>query len=142
MRTSQRGIDLIKSEEGFVATAYLDAVGIWTIGYGHTRGVKPGDKISQYQGEDYLKEDLKIAEKAINDQHLNINQNQFDALASFTFNVGVGAFEKSTLLKRIKLNPYDKIGITIEFGRWVHGGGKILPGLVKRRKHETALYFR
>lgn len=142
MRTSQRGIDLIKNEEGFVAKAYLCPAGVWTIGYGHTSGVKQGDKISQYQGEEYLREDLRIAENAVNDQHLNINQNQFDALVSFTFNCGVGAFEKSTLLKKIKANPYDKIGVAIEFGRWVHGGGKILPGLVKRRKNELALYFK
>lgn len=142
MKTSREGIDLIKKEEGFVPNAYLCPAGVWTIGYGHTRGVKQGDKISPYQGELYLREDLGIAEQAVNSQNLTINQNQFDALVSFAFNVGVAAFERSTLLKKIKQNPNDRASISAEFRKWKHGGGKVLPGLIKRRENEIAHYFK
>lgn len=142
MKTSQNGINLIKKEEGFVPTAYLCPAGVWTIGYGHTNGVKKGDKISEKQGEIYLRSDLSIAENTVNAENLNINQNQFDALVSFVFNCGTEAFRKSTLLKIIKINPFNKAAVSFEFMRWTHGGGKVLPGLVKRRKNELILYFK
>lgn len=141
MKTSQQGVDLIKAHEGFRLNAYLCPAGVPTIGYGHTKDVKLGDKITSEQAEKFLIEDLVTAENEANKHNLNINQNQFDALVSFIFNVGVGNFRKSTLLKRLKANPNDT-DIEVQFNRWIYGGGKILPGLVKRRKAEAELYFR
>lgn len=141
MRTSKNGIDLIKAHEGLRLNAYLCPAGVPTIGYGHTKNVKLGDKITSEQAEKFLIEDLRTAENEVNKLNLNINQNQFDALVSFIFNVGVGNFRKSTLLKRMKINVNDP-DIEVQFNKWIYGGGKILPGLVKRRKDEAELYFR
>lgn len=141
MKTSQQGIDLIKVHEGLRLNAYLCPAGVPTIGYGHTKNVKLGDKITSEQAEKFLIEDLVTSENEVNKHNLNINQNQFDALVSFIFNVGVGNFRKSTLLKRLKANPNDR-DIDVQFNKWIYGGGKILPGLVKRRKAEAELYFR
>ena len=96
MKTSDNGIAFIKRHEGVRLQAYLCPAGVWTIGYGHTSSVKQGDRISQSQADTYLRADLRTAEQAINKQRLNLNQNQFDALVSFVFNVGSGNFEKST----------------------------------------------
>ena len=141
MKTSQNGIDFIKRHEGLRLKAYQDASGVWTIGYGSTGGVSPGDVITGAQAEALLREDIRIAEREVNRHKLNINQNQFDALVSFTFNVGSGNFRSSTLLKRIKENP-DHPDIKNQFGRWIYAGGKRLDGLVKRRAEEAKLYFR
>lgn len=144
MKTSDLGIDLIRRHEGLRLDAYLDPVGIPTIGFGHTRGVKIGQKISEKQALIYLKEDLCNAEKAINKLLLNINQNQFDALVSFVFNVGEAKFLESTLLRKIKNDPLDR-SVRNEFIRWKNGrvGGELkpLPGLLKRRMDEANLYF-
>lgn len=140
MKTSNKGIELIKRHEGFRANAYKCPAGVWTIGYGHTRGVNNGDVITKEQGERLLRQDLQEAEQAVNSQGLVLNQNQFDALVSFVFNVGVGNFSRSTLLRKLKVNTNDA-AISYEFSRWKHGGGKVLPGLVKRRKEEAELYF-
>lgn len=140
MTTSQNGIELIKRHEGLRLGAYLDAAGVWTIGYGSTGGVRPGDVITEAQAEALLREDIRTAEREVGRHKLNINQNQFDALVSFTFNVGSGNFRSSTLLKRIKENP-DHPDIANQFRRWVYGGGKVLPGLIKRRAEEAKLYF-
>lgn len=140
MKTSNNGIELIKRHEGLRLEAYLDPVGIPTIGYGHTKGVKMGQKITEGQAGQFLIEDLTIAEKEVNRHKLNINQNQFDALVSFTFNLGIGSFRNSTLLKRIKVSPLHP-DIAYQFNRWVYADGKVLPGLVKRRAEEARLYF-
>jgi len=140
MKTSNKGIELIKKHEGFRAKAYKCPADKWTIGYGHTLNVKSTDVITKEQGEYFLRQDVEYAEKEVNKHNLNINQNQFDALVSFVFNLGVGNFARSTLLRRIKAHPND-ITIRREFARWVYAGGKILPGLVKRRKEEADLYF-
>ena len=140
MKTSNKGIELIKKHEGFRAKAYKCPADKWTIGYGHTLNVKSTDVITKEQGEYFLRQDVEHAEKEVNKHNLNINQNQFDALVSFVFNLGVGNFARSTLLRRIKAHPND-ITIRREFARWVYAGGKILPGLVKRRKEEADLYF-
>ena len=102
--------------------------------------MKSTDVITKEQGEYFLRQDVEHAEKEVNKHNLNINQNQFDALVSFVFNLGVGNFSRSTLLRRIKAYPND-ITIRREFARWVYAGGKILPGLVTRRKEEADLYF-
>lgn len=140
MKTSNKGIELIKRHEGFRANAYRCPADVWTIGYGHTRGVNNGDVITKEQGERFLRQDLQEAEQAVNSQGLVLNQNQFDALVSFVFNVGHGNFSRSTLLRKLKVNTNDPT-ISYEFSRWKHGGGKVLPGLVKRRKEESEFYF-
>ena len=141
MKTSQNGINFIKRHEGLRLNAYLDAVGIWTIGYGSTGGVREGDMINEAQAETLLRVDLQTAEKEVNRHRLPLSQNQFDALVSFTFNVGAGAFRNSTLLKRIKENV-NHPDIPNQFNRWIYGGGKVLNGLVKRRKQEAEIYTR
>jgi len=138
MRTSNKGIELIKNYEGLRLEAYVCPAGKPTIGYGHTKNVKLGQKITVEEAEQFFKEDLIIVENEINRHNLNINQNQFDALASFIYNVGIGNFKTSTLLKKIKANPNDK-SIENEFKRWIYSGGKVLPGLIKRRNEEAKL---
>ena len=140
MKTSDKGIDLIKKYEGLRLNAYLDAVGVWTIGFGHTLNVKSTDVITLDEAEYFLRQDVEFAEKEVNRHNLNINQNQFDALVSFVFNLGVGNFARSTLLRKIKSNPNDPT-IRKEFERWIYAGGKVLNGLVRRRKEEADLYF-
>ena len=139
MKTSQKGIDFIKRHEALKLNAYLDAVGIWTIGYGHTKTAKKGMTITEAEAEKLLVDDLKTAENEINSHNLPLKQHQFDALASFVFNVGTGAFRTSTLLKRIKIDT-NHPDIPNQFNRWIYGNGKILNGLVKRRKQETEIY--
>ena len=102
MKTSNKGIDLIKKYEGFRAKAYKCPADKWTIGYGHTLNVKSTDVIDKAQAEVFLRQDVEFAEKEVNRHNLNINQNQFDALVSFVFNLGVGNFARSTLLRKIK----------------------------------------
>ena len=150
MKTSDKGIDFIKRHEALRLNAYLDAAGVWTIGYGHTSGVNSGDVISEKQAEEFLRADLTIAERALDRTRLQLNQNQFDALVSFIFNVGVGrpkshpngpaGFLGSTLLIKARHDVNDPT-IRKEFERWIYAGGKVLNGLVRRRKEEADLYF-
>lgn len=141
MKISQNGIDLIKRFEGFSPTAYLCPAGVWTIGYGHTAGVSEGDSIDEDTAEDFLREDLADAEGAVGKYvKVPLKQWQFDALVSFTFNLGAGNLYNSTLLKKVNRNPDDP-AIRQEFGKWVHAGGRVLPGLVERRKAEADMYF-
>lgn len=140
MKTSQKGVDLIKSFEGLRTTAYQDAVGVWTIGYGHTGpDVKPGMKITKAKAESLLRQDLGKFENAVQrNVKVPLTQGQFDALVSFTYNLGEGNLKNSTLLK--KLNQGDYAGAQAEFGKWTYAGGKELPGLVRRRKEEAAMF--
>src|SRR5690554_6672479 len=140
MKTSETGIKLIERHEGLRLGAYLCPAGVWTIGYGHTRTAKLGMSITQQRANKLLRDDLRTAENAVNNQNLQLNQNQFDALVSFVFNVGSGNFRNSTLLKKAKINPADP-SIRYEFSRWNKGGGRVLPGLVTRRADEANLYF-
>jgi len=140
MTISNKGLELIKSHEGLRLEAYLCPANVWTIGYGHTATAKKGMRISKYDAELLLIKDLKQAETCVYKTMLPFNQNQFDALVSFVFNVGCGNFSRSTLLKLAKQNINDP-AIQLQFNRWIHGGGKILPGLVRRRKEESELYF-
>ncbi|WP_445506780.1 glycoside hydrolase family protein [Niallia sp. 03190] len=139
MKTSKTGIDLIKKFEGCRLLAYKDAVGVWTIGYGHTRNVKPGQVITQAQAEEMLKDDLKKYEEGVLSAiKVRLNQNQFDALVSFCYNLGVGSLQKSDLLKAI--NKKDFIGAGRKFARWINAGGNVLTGLIKRRAAEATLF--
>ncbi|MGD1854679.1 MAG: lysozyme [Leptolyngbyaceae cyanobacterium] len=139
-QTNASGVTLIKSFEGLRLKAYQDAVGVWTIGYGTTRGVKPGQEISEAQAEALLKTDLNRFENAVNQAvRVSINDNQFAALVSFSYNVGAGALRSSTLLR--KLNSRDVYGAANEFPRWNRAGGRVLAGLTRRRNAERALFL-
>ena len=139
MRISQEGVNLIKHFEGCRLEAYLCPAGVWTIGYGHTKGVKEGDAIEQEAAEAFLIEDLEAFEQAVARLvKVPITQQQFDALVSFTFNLGAGNLERSTLLE--KLNGYQYIEVPEQMMRWVRAGGQVLDGLVKRRAAEAALF--
>lgn len=139
MRLSQRGLDAIKEHEGLRLRAYDDGVGVLTIGYGHTAGVRAGDQITAEQAEQFLREDVQIFEKTVHDAvHVSISQAQFDALVSLVFNIGAGAFRRSTLLA--KLNAGDYSGAAQEFVRWNQAGGRVLAGLTRRRLAERDLF--
>lgn len=140
MITSQAGIYLIKQHEGLRLEAYRCPAGIYTIGYGHTAGVRRGDVIDERRAEQLLADDLKKFEAVVNRECPGINQNQFDALVSFTFNLGETNLRKSTLLKCVKANPNNP-NIRTEFLRWNKSKGEVLPGLIRRRKAEADLYF-
>lgn len=143
MKTSTKGVALIKSAEGLRLKAYPDpgTGGLpWTIGYGSTSGVTRNMLITETQAEQMLAEDLVRFERIVERQvQVPLNQGQFDALVSFTYNVGEGNFTKSTLLR--KLNAGDIAGAAEQFSRWVHASGKVLPGLVKRRAAERAMFL-
>lgn len=142
MEISAQGLDLIKESEGCHLSAYSCPGGVLTIGYGHTGSdVRHGMTITQTQAEELLRRDAKIASTCLNGLGLMLRQCQFDALCSFVFNVGCGAFIRSTLLKKIRVNPNDE-SIRSEFERWTRSGGKTLPGLVARRALEANLYFK
>jgi len=140
MNIPQKGIDLIKKYEGCKLSAYKCPAGVWTIGIGHTAGVKQGDKITQAQADELFKNDLKRFEKGINSLvKVSLNENQFSALVSLTFNIGIGNFSKSTLLKLLNHGKYQEA--SKEFEKWVFSKGKKLNGLIKRRKEEKELFI-
>lgn len=139
-RTNANGLKLIKVFEGLRLRAYQDSVGIWTIGYGTTRGVRPGMTISEAEAEAFLQQDLVRFEQAIDDAlKVSVNDNQFSALSCFTYNVGPGAFRSSTLLKL--LNEQNLYGAADQFPRWNKAGGRTLAGLTRRRKAERSLFL-
>ena len=140
MRISQKGIELIKNFEGCKLAAYKDSVGIPSIGYGHIKGVKMGMKITQAQADKYLAEDLAVAEKCLNSLGVTLKQNQFDALCSFIFNLGVGNFNSSTMKKYIVAKCSD-IDVTDQMVKWCNAGGRPLLGLRKRRTAEANMYL-
>ncbi|KAF1026199.1 MAG: Lysozyme RrrD [Acinetobacter bereziniae] len=146
MNTSQTGINLIKGFEGKRLSAYDDGVGVWTIGYGTIKypngvRVKKGDTCNDSQAESYLKNDLVKLESAINRLvKVPLNQNQFDALSSFTYNLGETNLSKSTLLK--KLNAKDYKDAADQFLVWNKAGGKVMNGLVRRREAERSLFLK
>lgn len=145
MDISQAGIDFIKSNEGLELESYPDSGGVWTVGYGTTKingyPVQPKLQITKQQAEEYLKSDLK---KFVNDLNelikVQLNQNQFDSLCSFIYNIGATRFSKSTLLK--KLNQNDLFGASQEFMRWIFIKGKPSNGLIKRRQREKELFLK
>lgn len=147
MRISVLGLELIKRYEGFSAAPYLCPAGVPTIGYGSTyyendQKVELSDPpITEDWALQLLLNTVVTYEKAVASMVTSpISQNQFDALTSFCYNVGVTNFKKSTLLKLVNNNPLDP-NIAIQFGRWIRANGRVLAGLVKRRKSEADLYF-
>lgn len=141
MTVSPEGRQFIERHEGCRLVSYRDGAGIWTIGYGHTNGVHADMMITQEKADEWLGEDLGVAEGAIS-AHVTatLAQNQYDALASFIFNVGAGAFATSTLLRMVNAGDYEGAGA--QFGRWVHdAAGNVEPGLVTRRADEANLFL-
>ncbi len=141
MTLSDSGKQFIKSKEALRLESYQDAVGIWTVGFGHTGPeVKEGLSITQDAAEALLLSDLETVEKCIkNSVSVELTQGQFDALCSFVFNLGCMALRNSTLLR--KLNSGDDVGASEEFLRWDHAQGKVLAGLTKRRSQESEMFL-
>lgn len=144
---SQVGINLIKSFEGLRTSSYRDIAGVWTIGYGHTAGVKAGQVITSLKAEALLKDDLKYFVDGVNSLvKVSLNQYQFDSLVSFSFNLGLGNLSTSTLL--YKLNQKDFKGAAAEFVRWNKARNpqtkqlEVVDGLTRRREAEKALFLR
>ena len=137
MQYSKQGVALTERFEGVRLTAYQDQVGVWTIGYGHTRGVRPGDTCTLEQAQAWLLEDIAICEQDVN-THVKVplTQGEFDALVDFAFNLGCASLNGSTLLRL--LNAGDYHGAAAEFERWDHAGGKAVAGLLRRRQAEEA----
>ena len=139
MNVSQNCVELIKYFEGFEDTAYLCPANVWTIGYGRTRNVKEGDKITEVQAERDLLEELEeFKHQVLNSVKVELKQNELDALTSWTYNLGVGNLKSSTLLK--KLNAGNKSEVPAEMIRWNKANGKVLAGLTKRREAEAELW--
>lgn len=143
MKTSQKGINLIKEFEGCKLTAYkpVSSEKYFTIGYGHYGAdVKSDLTITEQEAENYLRADLQKFETGVDKAvKVGITQNMFDALVSFTYNCGIGALQSSTLLK--KLNAGDFNGAANEFLKWNKSGSSVLPGLTRRRQAERALFL-
>ena len=139
MNISNEGISLIKKFEGCELEAYQDAVGVWTIGYGHTKDVRQGMSITKEQADNMLINELDEycdhVEKAVT---VDLKQNQFDALVSWTYNLGPTNLNASTMLKVLNNKNYDEVPAQIK--RWNKAGGKVLEGLVRRREAEALLF--
>ena len=138
--TGVKDVELIKESEGLRLEAYLPTPNdVWTIGYGHTKTAKKGMRITLAGAEALLYQDLAWVEAAIDTYvQVPLNQNQYDAIASFIYNVGATAFRKSTMLKLLNAGDYD--GAANQFPRWNKQKGKVLNGLTKRRQKEKTLF--
>ena len=133
------GLALVREHEGLRLEAYRDGAGVWTIGYGHTGGVKPGDAISTERAEQLLEADLMAAEGVVARLvNVSLTDNQFSALVSFVFNEGEGAFAQSTLLRKLNEGGYGLVPACLK--SWIFAGGRVQPGLVTRRAAEAALW--
>ena len=139
MNISNEGISLIKKFEGCELESYQDAVGVWTIGYGHTKNVKEGMTISKEQADNMLLNELdeycEYVEKAVD---VTLKQNEFDALVSWTYNLGPTNLNDSTMLKVLNNKDFQEVPNQIK--RWNKAGGKVLQGLVRRREAEALLF--
>lgn len=156
MNISDKGLSLIKSFEGYRNKAYQDSVGIWTIGYGTIRypsgaAVRQFDECSDKQAEEFLRHDVKRFVDGLNKRigGVSLTQQQFDSLISFVYNLGLAAFDSSTLLKKLKVNPNDETIYkynpaqpekSCEFTKWCMAGGKVVNGLLRRRMIEADFY--
>lgn len=139
MRITERGLAIVKRAEGLKFNAYRDTGGIWTIGWGHTKGVKEGDTCTLEQAQAWIEDDVRDAEMVVNAVvSVPLTQNQFDALVSFVFNEGGRQFGSSTMLRL--LNAGDYAGVAPQFDRWIYDDGQVEPGLVTRRAAERALF--
>jgi len=137
--TSSEGVALIKKFEGCELEAYQCSADVWTLGYGHTSDVSEGDTCTAEEAESMLAEDLQEFEGYVNDLvHVDLTQNQFDALVAWTYNLGPTNLKDSTLLKRLNESNYEDAPHQIR--RWNRAGGKVLDGLVRRREAEALLF--
>ncbi len=139
MNISQEGLGLIKKFEGCELEAYVCAAGVWTIGYGSTKGVKEGDKISQEEADKLLLHEMDEYEGYITDNvTVDLKQNQFDSLVSWVFNLGPTNLKASTMLKVLNLGNFE--GVPEQMKRWNKANGKTLDGLIRRREAEALLF--
>jgi len=139
MNISQEGLGLIKKFEGCEYNAYKCAAGVLTIGYGHTAGVKEGDLVTQQEADKILEEDMKEYEGYINDYvTVDLDQNQFDSLVSWVFNLGPANLRASTMLKVLNNKEYEEVPNQMK--RWNKAAGKVLEGLIRRREAESLLF--
>lgn len=142
MNISEKGKNFIKKFESLSLKPYLCPAGVWTIGYGHTNGVNKNTKpIQEWEADNFLVEDLmSIVRKLPENELEGLSQNKIDAVISFAFNLGAGAYNASTLRKVIKSDPDNHDAVRREFMKWVNAGGKRLEGLVRRRSEEADMY--
>ena len=146
MKVTEDGLAMIRRFEGFRAAAYRDAVGVWTIGYGHTAmagppKVTPGLRITQQEAAEILARDVALFARGVADAvTASLDDGQFSALVSFAYNVGLGNFRKSSVLRAV--NAGDFSAVPHRLNLWVKAGGRTLPGLVKRRAAEGAMFAR
>ncbi len=144
MKMSAAGLDTVKQFEGLRLKAYKCPAAVWTIGYGHTSAagapiVNPEFVITKEEAEEILARDMEQYEEGVCKYvKVDLTQGQFDALVDFAYNAGVGALQKSTLLKKVNAGKFDEV--PAEFMKWTKGGGKELPGLVRRRRAEVKLW--
>ena len=145
MRLSQNGVNFIKSHEALRLKAYQDSKGVWTIGWGHTKGVKPGDVITREQAEQFIRDDFAWVERTLNTDLVTgrdkplVTQNEFDALCSLVFNIGSDAYLESTVRRKIKQG--DKMAAARAFKMWVYSEHKFIQGLANRRADEVRLFL-
>ena len=142
MTANKRAIDLIKKYEGLRLQAYQCSANVWTIGYGHIRGVKKGDVVNIQMANKLLMNDIDDVHQQLTRvlKGVDLRQCQYDAIISLVFNIGIGNFERSNLLKIIKNDPDDKT-ISENWVTFRNAGGKFLKGLLKRRLEELLIYF-
>ena len=145
MKLSQNGVNFIKSHEALRLKAYQDSKGVWTIGWGHTKGVKPGEEITREQAEQFIRDDFAWVERTLNadlvagrDKPL-VTQNEYDALCSLVFKIGSQAYLDSTVRRKIKQG--DKMAAARAFKMWVYSEHKFIQGLANRRADEVRLFL-
>lgn len=140
----QQAINLIKAHEGLRLQAYRCPAGVWTIGYGHTTGVRPGQVITAGRADQLLLADLTALAGTLDSMQraagISLPANRRSALLSFAFNVGINALRGSILWRKVVANQSDPT-IAAEFARWKYAAGRVMPGLVARRAAESVLYF-
>ena len=139
IRITDEFVSKVAEFEGLRTKAYKCPGGVWTIGYGHTEGVRAGQRCTRLQAEAWLREDLAAAAGEVEALGLELTQGQAEALVDFVFNLGIGALEGSTLLKKIRAGA-DAAEIQSELRRWVYAGGEVQKGLVRRREWEAACW--
>ena len=139
MKISEDGLELIKKFEGCETTAYQDSVGVWTIGFGHTKGVEEGQTCSIEDAESMLADEMDEYEGYINNMvKVELQQHEFDALVAWVYNLGPTNLSESTMLKVLNGGQFDRV--PDEMNRWTRAGGKILEGLVRRRQAESLMF--
>ena len=145
MKLSQKGVDFIKSHEALRLKAYQDSKGVWTIGWGHTKDVHPGDVITREQAEQFIRDDFAWVERVLNADLVSgrdkplVTQNEFDALCSLVFNIGSQAYLDSTVRRKIKQG--DKMAAARAFKMWVYSNHKFVQGLANRRADEVRFFL-